>query len=429
MPPRESNYWLETVPYRAEHDAGPLPPQVDVAVVGAGYTGLAAALALARSGATVAVVDTHGIGWGASSRNGGMVLSGLKLGAGELVSRYGEERAARMFAASLSAIDCVAEIVRREALECDFVRSGHLEVACKLAHWAAFTRAAELSARYFDHTQRLVSADQLGDEIGSGLYFGGLVDDASATINPARYVHQLGGAARRAGVRIYDNAELRAVEKAPGGFRLTTARGELRADQVVAATGAYTGRSTPGLRRRVVPIGSYIIATDVLAHELADDIIPVRRAIFDSMNFLHYFRLTPDRRLIFGGRAGFYPESPNTVRVSAEILARTMVKVFPQLRNTQVAFAWGGTLDFCFDMMPHVGQIGGVWYALGYAGHGVALATYLGEAIAQMITSGTAGDNPFADLSLPAAPLGLYDGRPWFLPFAEVWYKLLDRFS
>jgi glycine/D-amino acid oxidase-like deaminating enzyme len=147
--------------------------------------------------------------------------------------------------------------------------------------------------------------------------------------------------------------------------------------------------------------------------------------IYDSRHYLHYFRLTPDRRMLFGGRAAFFPETSNTVRRSAEILYRDLLTTHPQLHGVKVEYAWGGTLDFCFDMLPHAGTLDGLHYAAGFAGHGVAMACYLGSQLGRRI-AGEAFDNPFEQIPCPTAPLGLYDGRPWFLPFAGAWYKLLD---
>lgn len=429
MPLQETNYWLQTLV-----DPPPLaepawPAQADVAVIGAGLTGLSAARALARQGASVAVLEQHELGWGASSRNGGMVLTGLKLGADSLIARYGRDHARQLYAASLAAIDCVEQIVREEQIDCDFARTGHLEVAAKRAHFKGFARAAEVMQREFGHPVRLVPPEELESEIGSPVYHGGLVDDFSAGLNPARYTAGLAQAAARAGAALFSQARVQKVEPAAGGgFKLRTARGSLQARDVIVATSGYTGPATPAHQRRIVPIGSYIIATEVLPELLAREVSPHNRMIFDSKNFLYYFRLTPDRRMLFGGRAGFFPESPDTIRESAAILHKAMVRVFPQLAEVPVAYAWGGTLDFAFDLMPHTGQLDGLWYALGYAGHGVALATYFGTLLAEALSTqgGGASRNPFSQLKFPRAPLGLYDGRPWFLPLAEVWYKLLD---
>jgi glycine/D-amino acid oxidase-like deaminating enzyme len=422
---KETPVWLEGAQFPPADTTRPLPERADVAVIGGGYTGLAAARALVRRGASVAVLEARSIGWGASSRNGGMVLTGLKVEAAGLIERYGRERARRMFAASLAAIDCVEQIVREEQIDCDFARDGHLLLAYKPAHFRAFVHEAALLKREFGHTTRLVPPGELRDEIGSGAYHGGLVDEASAGVHPARYVAGLAWAAQRAGAQLFDHTPAERVAREGDEFRIWTPRGSLRAGAVLVASGGYTGPATPVLRRRVVPIGSYIIATAPLPADLAREVSPRGRMMFDSKNFLYYFRLTPDQRMLFGGRAGFFPETPATVRESATILRRGMLVVYPQLRDTPVEYAWGGTLDFTFDMMPHTGALGGLHYAIGYAGHGVAMATYMGTQIGRQI-AGEQVENPFADLPFPTAPLGLYDGRPWFLPLAGAWYRFLD---
>ncbi len=341
-------------------------------------------------------------------------------------------RHSSVYAASLASIDCVEQIVKEEQIACDFSRTGHLEVAVKAKHFAGFERRAELIAREFHHTLRIVPKKDLGQEIGSGIYHGGLVDEISAGVNPAKYVVGLAQAAARAGAKLYDRARVEKIERQSGNaqaaYRVTTTRGTLQARDVFVGTSGYTGRTTPALQQRIIPIGSYIIVTAPLSDELASAVSPRDRMIYDSKNFLYYFRLTPERRMLFGGRAAFFPETANTVRESAEILRRGMLTVYPVLRDTPVEYVWGGTLDFAFDVMPHAGQLDGLYYALGYAGHGVALATYLGTKMSDVI-SGDSHANPFDGLPFPGAPLGLYNGKPWFLPLAAAWYRLLDWVS
>jgi glycine/D-amino acid oxidase-like deaminating enzyme len=428
MPLKETPVWLEGAVFPTIDPARPLPQHVDVAVVGGGYTGLAAARELARRGASVALLEARTLGWGASSRNGGMVLTGLKLEAPQLVARYGLATARRLFAASLLSIDCVERIVAEERIDCDFARSGHLLLASKPAHLKAMVYEAELLEREFGHATQVVQPGDLRGEIGSNAYYGGLVDETSAGVNPARYVAGLARAAERAGALLYERTPATDITRQGSRWCVGTARGEVRADAVFVASGGYSGPATPALQRRIVPLGSYIIATEPLPAALARELSPRNRMIFDTKRFLYYFRLTPDRRMLFGGRAGFFPETPTTVRESAAILRRGMVAVFPQLREARVEYAWGGTLDVAFDMMPHAGEIGGLHYAIGYAGHGVAMATYLGSQIGASLAGGRV-DNPFADLPFPGAPLGLYDGRPWFLPLVGAWYKFLDWVS
>ncbi|HEX6805410.1 MAG TPA: FAD-binding oxidoreductase [Terriglobales bacterium] len=431
MPLTQSNYWLTTTSMPAG-SAGELPTSADVAVIGAGFTGLSAARTLAKRGARVVVLESNTIGWGASSRNGGMVLTGLKLSPETLARRYGMDTTRQMYAASITSIDVVEQIVREENIDCDFSRCGHLEVACKQSHFDSYARSVELIAREFKHQLRIISRHELKEEIGSSIYFGGITDETSAGVNPARYVAGLGTAAMRAGACVYENAPVGQIEPTARGtdrgFGVRTKRGSIFVRDVLVATSGYTTAATRALQKKIIPIGSFIITTERLSNSLARELSPRNRMIFDSKHYLHYYRLTPDNRMLFGGRAAFFPETKNTIGRSAEILRRDMVQVYPQLRDMPIEHAWGGTLDFCFDTMPHAGVIDGIHFALGYAGHGVAMATYLGAKMAERIC-GSREEIPYATIPFPGAPLGMYDGRPWFLPFAGAYYKVLDLIS
>jgi len=425
---REQNYWLTTTDFPTT-EIRPLPDRVEVAVIGAGFTGLSAARTLAKRGVKVAVLESESIGWGASSRNGGMVLTGMKLGVKQLISMYGRELTRRMYAASLESIDCVERIVREEAINCDFSRCGHLEVACKPHHFDDYARQAEVIGREFNHRLRVVQKHELSAEIGSNIYYGGMVDEVSAGLNPARYVAGLGRAALKAGAEIFESTRVEGLRhesyQGQSGWKITTSRGSLWAHEVFVATSGYTGQATPALQKKLIPIGSFIVTTQTLPEALARELSPRNRMIYDSKNYLYYYRLTPDLRMLFGGRAAFFPDTDQTIRRSAEILRRGMIDVYPQLHDANVEYVWGGTLDFAFDIMPHAGQIDGMYFAVGYAGHGVAMATYQGQKMAELI-AGDKPENPFLGIPFPGAPLGLYNGKPWFLPFAGMWYKVLD---
>jgi glycine/D-amino acid oxidase-like deaminating enzyme len=427
---KEKNYWLETVTRFAANDS--LPETTDVAIVGGGFTGLSAARTLARRGVRTVVMEAETFGWGASSRNGGMVLTGMKLPVPTLISRYGRDKVRKMYEASIASIDCVEEIVGSEKIACDFRRSGHLEVACKQAHFNAYAESAARIRKEFGHTLRIVPRAELRTEIGSDIYFGGMVDEVSAGVNPARYVTGLAQAASRAGAVLVDHVRVEEVIStgSNGGprFTLRTSAGSVSAREVVLASGAYTTGATPALQKKLIPIGSYIIATEPLPEDLARELSPRNRMIYDSKHFLYYYRLTPDRRMLFGGRAAFFPETENTVRQSAEILRRGMIHVYPQLRDARVEYVWGGTLDFTFDVMPHAGRLDDMYYAAGYAGHGVAIGTYLGTKIAGLIC-GDQDDIPFDRIPFPGAPIGLRSGHTWALPLAGAYYRFLDWVS
>lgn len=408
-----------------ENTITPLPDKVDVAVIGGGYTGLSAARTLAKRGVKVTVLEAETIGWGASSRNGGMVLTGLKLGMQTVIKRYGREAAKRLFRCSLDSIALVEQVVREENIDCGFARTGHLLAANKPGHFDALKDEVEFTAKEFNHTVRLVSSKEMRDEIGSGIYHGALVDEVSGGLNPAQYVTGLARAAEKAGAVLHARARVNNLQRRGARFHIQTERGSLKAESVLVGTSGYTGSVTKKLQKKIIPIGSFIIATERLPEKLANELSPKNRMIFDSMHYLNYFRLW-DNRLIFGGRAAFFPETANTIRRSAEILRREMVQVYPQLKNVNVEYVWGGTLDFAFDMMTHVGEVDGMYYSLGYAGHGVAMATYLGDTVAEAMLAGTIKEHPFAQFDFPGAPLGLYNGSPWFLPLAGAWHKFLD---
>ena len=252
MAVREQNFWLTTAEMPQIAPAHPWPERVDVAVIGAGLTGLSAARTLAKGGATVAVLESERVGWGASSRNGGMVLTGLKLGVNKLVARYGRERTQRMYAASVASMDCVEQIVRDENIACNFSRCGHLEVACKQKHFDDYARQAEVIAREFNHQLRIVPRGELQSEIGSSIYYGGLVDEVSAGLNPAKYVAGLASVTAKAGAMIFEGTRVERIERearrGAQGWRVSTSRGLISARDVFVGTSGYTGAATPALR-------------------------------------------------------------------------------------------------------------------------------------------------------------------------------------
>src|SRR6266540_921883 len=408
MMPTQQIYWHTTVKMPDDSKLTPLPERVEVAVIGGGYTGLSSARTLAKQGVNVAVLEANTIGWGASSRNGGMVLTGLKLGMQSVMKKYGRDIAKRLFQCSLASIDTVEQIVKEENIDCGFQRYGHLLIANKPKYYEALKKEIEFMGKELNHRLHLLSKDEQHAEIGSDIYYGALVDECSGGLNPAQYVSGLALAAEKAGATLYTRARVKKLERRANRFVLETERGSLSAESVLVATSGYTGNVTQRLQKKIIPIGSFIIATEKLSDEQAIELIPNGRMIFDSMHYLNYFRLW-DNRMIFGGRAAFFPETSRTIERSAEILRREMIQVYPQLKDVRVEYVWGGTLDFAFDMMTHVGQMDGIYYSLGYAGHGVAMATHMGKTVAEAILVGDIKEHPFASFEFPSAPFGMYN--------------------
>jgi glycine/D-amino acid oxidase-like deaminating enzyme len=419
---REKCLWDEAAPVGRVPPRGPpvpLPRRTDVAVVGGGYTGLSAARTLARLGATVVVIERHGAGWGASGRNGGFVLPGYKPDAETLVRRYGVGRARAMFDASLEALDFVERLIAEEAIDCGFARGGTVTLAGRPGHLRDLALEQRSLRLHFGHETVLLGRDELRGEIDSACYHGGLLDPAAGALHPARYCAGLAAAALRGGAAIVEGVEVLGATRGSHGLTLATSAGPLEAGEVLVATNGYTGPAFRGLQRRVVPVGSYVVATAPLGEAVARELIPRARVMSDTWNLLHYFRLSDDARLVFGGRASF---TPTTVERSSRILAAAIRRIFPAIAGVPLEFAWAGRVAFCRDRMPHAGRLDGVHYALGYAGHGVALSTWLGARMGEAL-AGRGALPPFTG-DPPAIPL--YGGRPWFLPVVGAYYRMKD---
>jgi glycine/D-amino acid oxidase-like deaminating enzyme len=399
--------------------AAPPPRSCDVAIVGGGYTGLSAARTLARHGVAVTVLERHRVGWGASGRNGGLVLPGFQPQAHCLTRRYGAERARALFAVSIEAIGFLERLIADEAIDCGYARRGAVTLAARPGHLRGLERSRRLLSERFGHETVLLGPAELREEIDSPCYHGGLLDPAAGGLHPARYCAGLAAAALRAGAVIVEGVEVLGVNRSDGKATLATSGGPLAAAEVLVATNGYTGAAFPGLRRRVVPIGSYVVATARLEASVARGLLPRARVMSDTWNLLHYFRLSDDGRLVFGGRASF---TPTTVERSTRILAAAIRQIFPSLAAVPIEFAWAGNVAFTRDRMPHAGRLDGVHYALGYAGHGVALSTWLGARMGDALAGRAA--IPGLTGELPAIPL--YGGTPWFLPGVGGYYRMKD---
>jgi glycine/D-amino acid oxidase-like deaminating enzyme len=420
---KEGAYWFESMSATPDPAETQLPRRTDVLIIGGGYTGMTAAIRLAQQGTGVTVIDSKPMGTGASARNGGMALNGLSENLAKLIRRHGPELTRRLFEESVAAVDTVEQIVAEGAIDCDFRRSGHFEAAFKPQHFQELQEHQEFLERHFNHATQLVTARELHEEIGSQLYHGGLIDPLCAGLHPARYIAGLIRMAAGLNVGLCEEVTVHAIQRRPDGFEIQTSRGNIRAEKVIVASNGYTGRLTPWMQRRVIPVRSLMIATAPLSPEQARALIPRDRMISDTKIFLYYFRLSPDgRRLLFGGR----PQSPRkSLAENARYMRENMLQVYPQLKQVPMEFMWWGKLGFTMDRTPHIGRQGGLYYAMGYCGHGVALATYLGAKLAEMVMDRHA-ETAFAQPPFRLIPC--YNGKPWFLPLVYSYFKFKDRY-
>jgi glycine/D-amino acid oxidase-like deaminating enzyme len=414
-------YWWEHAPPRVV-DTPALPARADVAVIGSGYTGLSAALTLARAGRSVVVFEAGTPGIGASSRNGGMLGSALKPSLDALSRRYGAELARSLLGEAQEAYQFLGRFLAEENIDCDYVETGGFTGIVKPAQYEAMARETEQLARTIGLEADMVSKSEVRNEIGTDIYCGGRVTHRRAALHPARYHAGLIGRVRETGATVVGNCPVTAIQPNGGDFTVTTPRASLQARNVVVATNGYTGPVSPALRRRVIPVTSYMIATAPLSPNLMATLMPKGRMLTDSNRLLCYFRPSPDNtRVLFGGRPAYTDIGP---KLAAARLSRYMTRIFPELHDVELSHSWFGYIGYTFDRLPHVGERDGMHYAMGYCGSGVVMSTWLGSKAAQRLLGHADGKSAFAEVSHPTSPF--YHGKPWFLPFVQAWYQGAD---
>jgi glycine/D-amino acid oxidase-like deaminating enzyme len=412
-------WWEDAEPSAADSDT--LPARADVLVIGSGYAGLAAAIELARNGVAVVVTEAARFGEGGSTRNGGQVTGGI--GFADPAHADDPAMLARV-RDGIASFQFLEHLIRRERIDCAYQPVGKYFAAWTPAHYERLKAKAALLNASTALRAWCVPAEEQREEIGSGYYYGGLAVEPAALVNPALLHRGLLDACRRAGVTLCAETPVTMISGARGAYCAATPRGSLTAKEIIVATNGYTGAVMPALRRRVVPLASYIIATEPLEPATAQALIPRGRAVSDTCRVLTYFRLSPDgRRMVFGGRARFLPTPPET---AAADLYTLMVRRFPQLDGVRISHAWSGMVAFAFDRLPHMGEMDGVHFALCCNGNGVAMMTYLGHQTARKILQ-RAGQATcaFDTPSFPTRPL--YRGDPaWILPFIATAYRARD---
>ena len=416
-------YWAsDTAP--APSSAGPLPDTADVVVIGAGYTGLNAALTAARAGSDVVVVDREVPGNSASGRNGGHVSTSMKPGLQELSSKLGADRARAILKLGHAAVAYLDGLIDAETLACDYEQCGHFTGAHKPAAVKGLHGWAKEQRDLGNPVDEVSRADQHA-YIGSDHFHGGIFMPNWKSLHPGKYVTALAGRVAEC-ARIFADQNVVRVSRVASGVEVAMAGGHvIRAKSAIVATNAQTSTATPALPRRIITIASVSHANEPLDPGMLSRLHPRRDTCDDSRRLVTYTRPSPDgRRVLVGSRVRFRPGAPEDARAA---MHRRMEMFFPELAGVRSDFVWGGLVGYTFDHLPQVGTDGPVHYAMGYCGTGVAMASYLGSLVGQR-AAGLSDRDTSLD-GLPVKSLPLYNGRPWFLPFAFAWYGFLDRFA
>lgn len=416
-------WWADRPASPATADA--LPRRCDILVIGAGYTGLSAAIAASDGGADVAVVDAGEPGQGASTRNGGMFGAHPRLGWEKLARLYGRETADGVFAESSVALAFVRDLIAGEDIDCNLQRTGRIQLAWTAAHFEAQKRLAERVREKSEVAIEVVDRAGLASEIATERYFGGILFPEHCAIQPRKFHDGLMSAVRRRGVPVVAGCPVTGLERTPAGWVAATPRGPVTAATVILATNGYTTPAFRWHRRRVFPLPSYLIATEPLPANLLGHIAPGRRMMVETRARHSYYRLSPDgARVVFGGRASMRDLRLGT---AAARLRATMLEVWPDLADARLSHVWTGYTGYSFNHMPQVGERDGLHYAMGYSGSGAVLAPYLGAKAAWRALGDERGETAYANTALRPSPLHPFH-EPHFLKLADLWYRtVVDR--
>lgn len=416
-------YWWEDA--RPQAAPTPLPAETDVAIIGGGIAGLSTAIELGRGGVASVVMDRETIGWGASSRNGGALSGAGSLGRAKsnLQQSVDPKLLAEMVDEAEGSFEAFEALIEREQLDCRYRRCGRFVGAHAPKALDTLKRRADMLNAAGRDKAEILPRDRLAEEIATDRYHGGLVIQRAGAVHPGLYTRGLAGAAERHGATLCSGIDVQGWTRIGDRFEVKTSRGVIRARALMVATNGYTGAATPWHRRRVIPVPSYMIATEALGEARVRANLRNARVYGDTKKILYYFRPSPDHtRILFGGRASFIDKD---VRRAGATLHRFLTHLLPDLARVKITHAWTGNVAFAIDMLPHVGVQDGVHFALGCNGSGVVTMTHLGRCAARQILGGENRPSAFSRLPFPTLPF--YDGRPWFMPAVGTWYRVKDR--
>ena len=419
---RPTPFWWDRTP-RPQLDPISLPKSADVVIIGSGYTGLSAAIQTAQHELDTVIVDAEDAGWGCSSRNGGQISTSIKPSFSELSKKYGAQTAMDILREGNNALNWVETVVTENNLDCDFHRVGRFYGAHSPGALDQLKKRIESTPNELGYDTYVVQPEDQKTEIGSDFYHGGIVHPHHASIDPARYHQCLLNLALSHGARVISQCNVTQISRHNNQFTVTTSKGTLSARDVIVATSGYTGNLTPWQQKRIIPIGSYMIATEPIDTEVAARLIPKQRVITDTLKLVVYYRLCPQgRRVLFGGRVSLKETDP---KVSAPRLRELMLQRFPELGDVKISHSWMGFVGYTFDHMPHIGKHDGVYYSMGYCGSGISLASYFGMKVGLKVAHAAEGKTGIDDLSFPGR--FYYRGNPWFLAPSIFYYRWKDK--
>ncbi len=416
-------YWWEEAPPQ-DLPQEPVPATCDVAIVGAGYAGLGAALELVRKGRSVQVFDKGVAGSGASSRSGGITSGNLRISFSKMISTLGLESAKAYYSEGIKARVDLARFISEEKIDCQYQPVGRFTAATRPEHYERLAREAEVLNRHFDLDAVVVQKSEQHAEIGSDVFHGGIVRPEISGVQPAQLYQGLLEVAQGENVTVHARTSVSAIRHERSHFELATSRGVISAGNVIVCTNGYTDSAVPWLQRRIVPVPSMIIASEPFSKKLMDQLCPKRRMLGDTNRVHHYFRPSPDgSRMLFGGRTAGNLQIDGPV--DHEHLRQKMIRIFPDLADVGLSHVWWGYVAMNLDHLPQLAVKDGVYYATGFCGSGVVWARWFGRKAALKILGDPAGASAFDNQSFGAVPF--YNGNPWFLPAAIAWFKFLDK--
>lgn len=419
--------WEATANQRTERQALQGDQYCDVVIIGGGFSGLSTAYHLQKKQCKTIVLEKEKVGFGASGRNGGEVLTGYAVSMESIVKKRGLETAKRMWQLSLDSIDLIEKIIEDHEISCAFKRNGEFLAAYKPSHLDEMKKEQEYMAEHFSYPVKIIEEKDLQTELNTSFYHGGLVDEKSAHFQPLNYALGLADAVEGLGGKIYERSEAVKIETESAHKKVvTTNGGRVFANEVVIVTNAYSGDLNRMIKRTIVPVESIMIATEPLPEELVEHLIRHDRAVSDTKRLLYYFRRTSDNRMAFGGsgRSSSKRDQENLF----ENLRAGMINVFPELKDARIEYRWGGKVGFTQEMIPYAGRLeDGTYYSFGYAGHGAAMSTMMGKVIADSIVSEGGMDNPLEKEKLK--PIPFHSQHTKAVGLLKFYMKFKDRIS